>query len=96
MPTVSARVPRELEETLGEYLEEENLDKSVAVRKLLIEGLERWERDRALRLFQEGRISFMKAAKMARMDVWAFAALLGEEGIEWVDEAGVLKDLEEA
>lgn len=96
MGRVSARISEDLDERLGAYLEEENLDESAAVRKLLIEGLERWERKRAVVLLQEGCISFTKAAKMARMDVWAFAAFLGEEGIAWVDEEGVLKDLEEA
>lgn len=94
MPTVSARVPKDLEEHLETYLEEEKLDKSVAVRKLLAEGLERWERERALRMFAEGRVSFAKAAELAQMDVWAFAALLKEEGLPWVSEEGTLADLE--
>lgn len=96
MSTVSARIPQELQETLREYTEEENLGESAAVRKLLIDGLERWERQRALRLFQEGRISFMKAAKKAQMYAWSFASLLGEEGIAWVDEEAVRDDLEKA
>lgn len=96
MPTVSARVPEDLEEELEAYLEEEKLDKSVAVRKLLAEGLRRWERDRAVELFAEGRISFSKAAEMARMDVWEFAAHLEEQQVPWVSEEGVRKDMERA
>lgn len=96
MPTVSARVPDELEEELESYLEDQKLDKSVAVRKLLAEGLERWERERALRYFSQGRVSFAKAAEMADMDVWDFAAYLEEQQVEWVDEEGALEDLEAA
>lgn len=96
MPTVSARVPDELAEELEAYLEEEKLDKSVAVRKLLAEGLERWERKRAIRSFAEGRISFSRAAEMAGMDVWSFASYLREEEIPWVDEEGALEDLDAA
>lgn len=93
MPTVSARVPDELEKELESYLEDQKLDKSVAVRKLLAEGLERWERERAVRYLSEGRISFAKAAEMAGMDVWAFAAYLEEQDASWVDEEGAMEDL---
>jgi len=41
-------VPDELEAELEAYLDEENLDRSTAVRKLLTEGLDEWRRDRAL------------------------------------------------
>jgi hypothetical protein len=40
--TVSARVPDELEAEIEVYLEEENLDRSTAVRKPSIGGLEDW------------------------------------------------------
>jgi hypothetical protein len=48
MGTISTRVPDELEAELEAYLEDEKLDRSTAVRKLLSEGLEEWRRERAL------------------------------------------------
>lgn len=93
MPTVSARVPEDLEEELEAYLREENLDRSVAIRKLLAEALRRWERERAVRRFADGEVSFARAAALARMDLWEFAAFLREQKVPWVDEEGVLKDL---
>jgi metal-responsive CopG/Arc/MetJ family transcriptional regulator len=39
MGTISTRVPDELEAELEAYLEDEKLDRSTAVRKLLSEGL---------------------------------------------------------
>jgi metal-responsive CopG/Arc/MetJ family transcriptional regulator len=40
MGTISTRVPDELEAELEAYLEDEKLDRSTAVRKLLSGGLE--------------------------------------------------------
>ena len=48
MPTISTRVPEDLEAELEAYLDEERLDRSTAVRKLLAEGLEAWRQERAL------------------------------------------------
>ena len=47
MPTISTRVPDDLEAELEAYLESERLDRSTAVRKLLSEGLEEWRTERA-------------------------------------------------
>jgi metal-responsive CopG/Arc/MetJ family transcriptional regulator len=47
METISARVPDDLEAEIDAYLEDENLDRSTAVRKFLSEGLEEWRRERA-------------------------------------------------
>jgi len=49
MRTISARVPDELETELETYLEDENIDRSTAVRKLLSESLEDWRRRLDLR-----------------------------------------------
>lgn len=96
MSTVSARVPEELEQTLEAYLEEERLDRSVGIRRLLEEGLDRWRRERAVERFVDGEVSLGRAAEMAGVDVWTFTSLLEEEGVPWVSEQGALKDLESA
>lgn len=92
MGTVSARLSDELEEELDEYVEEEDLERSVAVRKLLSEGLDDWRRERALSLLKDGKLSFSRAAEMAGMDVWSFAELAEEENVVWVADAD--EDLE--
>jgi predicted HTH domain antitoxin len=94
MGTISARVPDELEAELSEYLEEENLDRSTAVRKLLSEGLDEWQRDRALDKLEEGTISFSSAADLAGMSVWDFAQLAKERDITWVADDHLDADLE--
>lgn len=95
MGTISARVPDELETELETYLEDENLDRSTAVRKLLSEGLEEWRREQALEQLAEGSITFSKAAELAGMSVWNFAQLARDRDITWVADDHVEADLED-
>jgi hypothetical protein len=53
--TVSARVPDALEEELETDLEDERLDRSTAIRRLLAEALETWRQERALERFGAGK-----------------------------------------
>jgi predicted HTH domain antitoxin len=94
MGTISARLPDELEAELDAYLQEENLDRSTAIRKLLSEGLEEWRRERALEQLAAGKISFTKAADIADMSVWEFAHLAKERDITWVADDHLDEDLE--
>jgi predicted HTH domain antitoxin len=94
MGTISARVPDELEAELDAYLEDENLDRSTAVRKLLSEGLEEWRRERALDQLAAGSITFSKAAELAGLSVWDFAQLAKEHDITWVGDDHLDADLE--
>lgn len=94
MGTISARVPDELEAELETYLEDENLDRSTAVRKLLSEGLGEWRREQALEQLSEGTITFSKAAEMSGMSVWDFAQLAKDRDITWVDDDHIDADLE--
>ena len=94
MGSISVRVPDELETELDAYLEDENLDRSTAVRKLLSGGLEEWRRERALDQLTAGTISFSKAAEMAGMSVWDFAQLAKERDITWVADDHLDADLE--
>lgn len=93
MGTVSARLPDELEAELEAYIDEEHLDRSTAVRKLLAEGLAEWRKERALERLEAGEVSFTRAAELADLNVWDFAQLVRERDITWVDEDGVDTDL---
>ncbi len=95
MGTISTRVPDELEGELEAYLEEERLDRSTAVRKLLAEGLEEWRREQALTRLAADEITFTKAAEHAGMSVWEFATLTTEHEITWVSGEHLEDDLEE-
>lgn len=94
MTTISARLPDDLEAELEAYIDEENLDRSTAVRKLLTEGLEEWRRERALAKLEAGEFTFSRAADYAGMSVWDFARLVDEEGITWVGGDHLEADLD--
>lgn len=93
MITVSARVPEGLKKELDKYREKERLGKSVALRKLVSEGLKRWKKKRALKLLKEGKISFLKAAEVADMNVWEFSSLVKKEKITWIKSEKIKKDI---
>lgn len=93
MPTVSARIPDDLEEELEEFMEEERMDRSVAIRKLLAERLEEWRRERALDLLERGEVTFSRAAELAGMDPWEFSDLVRERKPAWVSDRYAERDL---
>ena len=95
MGTISTRVPDDLEAELEEYLEEERLDRSTAVRKLLADGLEEWRRDRALDRLADGECTLTAAAEQAGMSVWEFAQFAEEHDQSWVSSEHAERDLEE-
>lgn len=82
--TVSARISKEMERELEEIMREEHLEKSAALRKLLHVGLSEVRQERALRLLSRGKVSFGRAAEIARMNLWEFADLVRERRIPWV------------
>ena len=94
MGTISARVPDDLETELESYLEDEKLDRSTAVRKLLAEGLEDWRRQQALQQLSDGTVTVSRAAEIAGMSVWEFAQLAADHDITWVDADHLDADLE--
>ena len=93
MGTISAWLPEDLEAELEQYLEEEHLDRSTAVRKLLAEGLETWQKERALEKLDRGEVTFMRAAEMAGLPVWDFARLAKEHNVTWVGSEQLAEDL---
>ena len=81
---LSTRVPKQVWSELEQFMDEEKLDKSAAVRKLLWIGLEGWRQKKALEALAEGKATFMKAAEIAGVDVWDFAELVKRSEIVWV------------
>jgi predicted HTH domain antitoxin len=94
MGTISARIPDDLAAELDAYVEDEDLDRNAAVRRLLSEGLEAWRRERALEQLAAGRLTFSKAAELAGMSVWNFAELVKERDSTWIDDDHLDADIE--
>lgn len=95
MGTISARVPDDLEEELEAYVDQENLDRSTAVRKLLTEQLEQVRHERALSLLEAGEVSLSRAAEIAELDPWMVARLAQDEDVSWVDDERLGEDLDD-
>ncbi|MEM4780228.1 MAG: hypothetical protein QXG03_01480 [Halalkalicoccus sp.] len=95
MGAISTRLPAELESELDQYIEDERLDRSTAVRKLLAEGLAEWRREQAILQLESGSVTFTEAAERAGMDVWEFAQLVENSGVTWVDEGHLATDLDD-
>ncbi len=90
--TISVRIPELVKKELKEFEREEKLiQTSEATRKLLLIGLETWRRERALDLLSQSKISFSKAAQMAKMNVWDFTSLIKERKIVWIKDAALIE-----
>jgi predicted HTH domain antitoxin len=81
---LAVRIPEEVEREIQEAVEREGLDKAIMVRALLELGMSEWRRRRALELLRDGKVTFAKAAEMAKLPLWEFADLVKQHGIEWV------------
>ena len=58
-------------------------------------GLHHWKEERALKLLEDGKVSFLKAAKMAGLSVWDFSDLVRDSGIVWLkSEKFIHSDIE--
>jgi predicted HTH domain antitoxin len=81
---LAVRIPKEIEKEIQEVVEQEKLDKATVVRNLLEMGIAEWRKQTALELLRDGRVTFAKAAEMAKLSLWEFADLVKQRNIEWV------------
>lgn len=84
-----------LEEATVEYLtrkaEEENLNLSDVIRRLLAKAIEIDKREKAIKLYREGKVSLGKATEIADVSIWEMEELLKERGISLQLSAESLK-----
>jgi predicted HTH domain antitoxin len=81
---LAVRIPKELEKEILEIIEQEKLDKATVVRSLLEIGIVEWRKQTALEFLREGKVTFAKAAQMAKVSLWEFADLVKQRNVEWV------------
>ncbi len=81
---LAVRIPEEIEKEIQEVIEREGLDKATAVRTLLELGISEWRKQTALELLHDGKVTFAKAAEIAKLSLWEFADLVKQRNIEWV------------
>jgi len=84
LKALAVRIPEDVEKEILEIADQEGLDKASAVRALLRKGIEEWRKETALELLRDGKVTFAKAAEIARLSLWEFADLVRQSGTEWV------------
>jgi len=90
---ITARIPEGLEKELERYMKTERLEKSAAIRKLLYVSLQEWRVEQALKLLGDGKITLLKAAEFAGIDIWELIAKIKEKKVRWVSDELIEHDL---
>lgn len=78
--SIGIRMDEKLLKNLQEMSEEENLDRSTLVRRLLRKGLEIAKKEKAAEKYKKGKITLSKAAEKAETTVWEMEKFLVESG----------------
>ncbi|MEM3356455.1 MAG: UPF0175 family protein [Candidatus Bathyarchaeia archaeon] len=81
---LAVRIPEEIEKEILEMVERAKLDKATVVRNLLELGIAEWRKQTALELLRDGKVTFAKAAEVAKLSLWEFADLVKQRNVEWV------------
>lgn len=63
--TIATRISSQLEEEIVRFMEEEGLDKSTAIRRILEIGVSEWKKKRAIELYRSGQITLWKASQIS-------------------------------
>lgn len=79
---VTARVSDDLYERIERIREEEQTDRSTAIKRLLERGVGDWQVETAVRRYREGTISLGRAAEIADVSIWRLLDILEERGVE--------------
>jgi len=68
-------------EILDRISEEEKIDRSAALRKILDIGLQEYLKRRAVESYRKGKLSIGKAAEEAEVSIAEFYKILSDEGV---------------
>ncbi len=61
--SLGIRLDKKMVEELNQIADEEHLDRTTIIRKLMSNAIENYKRDKALRKYEQGKISISKAAE---------------------------------
>jgi len=89
---ISTRIPNDIAKDLKEIEKEEKTDRATLIRKLLARAIAQWKTERALRLYQEGKVTLWRAARLAGITLREMMELAAKQGIQFKYTP---KDLEE-
>lgn len=72
MQVVAARLPKEVVREIERIAVEEKLDKSSVIARATDLYITQWKLERALRLYEQGKVTALKAADLAALSIWEF------------------------
>ncbi len=75
METISFRPSKKVILEFEHFLSEEDVAKSDLARRLFEIGLESWRKSKALKEFEQGKLSFLSAAESAGVSAYEFLEL---------------------
>ena len=81
MTMIGARVDEEFLKKLERVTAEMKADRSEVVRRLLDKGLKEYEKEKALRLLREGKVTAWKAAEMCGISLFEMIELMKKERV---------------
>jgi len=93
--TISVRLSKEVLKELASLERQWQIDRSEAIRRLLVKALKEWKTENSLEKVRERKISVGKAAEECDISLAEFLVLLKENNIDWVgyDEEDFERDL---
>jgi predicted HTH domain antitoxin len=79
--TICLRLSKETIKKLQDIAGKEQKDRSTLVREIIDKAIKERNIDYAISLYQKGKATGMKAAKIADLSLWQFYKILEEKGI---------------
>lgn len=79
---LNVRLAPEMIRELDEIAQEEDLDKTTVVRRLLANAIQHWRLEHALRLYQEERVTKARAAEIAGISIYEVMDALRQRGLQ--------------
>ena len=78
---MSFRLPIEVDKEIEKIAVLEDSDKSKLIRELIVLGIRERKLEEGLRVYQEGRVSLWKAARLAGISLWKMIDIIRERKI---------------
>jgi predicted HTH domain antitoxin len=72
MQVVAARLPKGIAREIERIAAEEKLDKSSVIARAIDLYIKQWKFDVALRQYEKGKVTTLKAATLAGVSIWEF------------------------
>jgi len=78
---MAARFPEPAVKTVEEIAREESVDRSTIMARALEQYIKQWKLEKALKLYQKGKVTMWKAASIAGLSLWEMMDVVKERKI---------------